>query len=134
MRNHMTKKILAAALLLAALLLLSGCSVKEALYSVGQSYKDTSLDTPESVDGSIDWSFVPELREKANALFKEAAPDAEITETAVAMKNGKSDKVVVVVHYVKEDKAGTYGFQYEKNSEGAYELKRYGDGIDDDDL
>ncbi|MDO5298927.1 MAG: hypothetical protein Q4F18_05825 [Clostridia bacterium] len=132
--NNM-KKWMLAWMLVPALFALSGCgAVEQALRKVGQDMQDAQVETPQNNGGDIDWSFVPVVREMATATFTEGFPNAEITETSVASKNGGSDRVIVTLTYSMDGKTGTYGFDYEKNGDGEYELKRYGDGVSSDDL
>lgn len=129
------KKAMMAALLCALLLTMTGCNaVDEALGRLGEDIKAAKLDTPEKTDSGIDWSYVPVVREMAVNMFTEAFPTAEVTETSVATKSGDSKRVIVTLTYQKDGKTGTYGFDYEKNDQGEYELSRYGDGVDSDDL
>lgn len=123
-----------AALLAACLALLGGCGVVEgALQDVGRRFEST-VDTPQNNGGDIDWSFVPVVREMAEDTFSEAFPEAEITQTNVASVNGRDARVVVVLTYTLDGKSGEYGFDYEKNAQGAYDLKRYGEGVGVEDL
>lgn len=129
------KRIIMAALLLAAVLLLSGCeSMDQALGKIGDDIKASRVDTPETTGGDFDWSFVPVVREMATKTFTEGFPQATIKESSVASKNGGSDRVIVTLTYEMDGKTGTYGFDYEKNEQGEYVLTRYGDGVDSDDL
>ena len=124
-----------ALMLAAALALLSGCgAVDEALGKIGDDIEARALDTPQSTDKSMDWSFVPVVREMATETFMAGFPEATIVESSVASKNGASDRVIVTLTYQMGDKKGEYGFDYEKNDQGEYELKRYGDGVNSDDL
>lgn len=129
------KKWTLALMLCAMLVLMSGCSaVDQALGKLGDDIEAAKLDTPSSTDSSMDWSYVPVVREMAVNMFTEAFPTAEVTETSVATKSGDSKRVIVTLTYQKDGKTGTYGFDYEKNDQGEYELSRYGDGVDSDDL
>ena len=92
------------------------------------------METPQNISGNIDWSFVPVVREKAVSLFTEAFPDATVKETGVACKNTKADRVIVTISYELNGKNGDYGFDYEKDENGEYVLKRYGGGVSSDDL
>ena len=129
------KKGILAALLCALLLIMTGCNaVDEALGRLGDDIKASRLDTPENTDSSIDWSYVPVVREMAVTMFTEAFPNATVTETSVASKNGDGKRVIVTLTYQMDNRNGTYGFDYTKNEQGEYELTRYGDGVNSDDL
>lgn len=130
------KKVILALLLCLALAVLTGCtSVQQALGRIGEDMEAAYLDTPKAGSGdNIDWSFVPVVRDMATALFTEAAPDAAIRDTRVASKNGSGDRVIVLIEYTRDGRTGTYGFDYEKNEQGEYELKRYGEGVKTEDL
>ena len=129
------KKGILAALLCALLLTMTGCNaVDEALGRLGDDIKASRLDTPEKTDSSIDWSYVPVVREMAVATFTEGFPNATVTETSVASKNGEGKRVIVTLTYQMDGKKGTYGFDYTRNEQGEYELTRYGDGVNSDDL
>ena len=129
------KKGILAALLCALLLTMTGCNaVDEALGRLGDDIKASKLDTPQKTDSSIDWSYVPVVREMAVAMFTEAFPNATVMETSVASKNGDGKRVIVTLTYQMDNRNGTYGFDYTKNEQGEYELTRYGDGVSSDDL
>lgn len=129
------KKAILAALLCALLLIMTGCNaVNEALGRLGDDIKAARLATPEKTDSSIDWSYVPVVREMAVTMFTEAFPNATVTETSVASKNGDGKRVIVTLTYQMDNRNGTYGFDYTKNEQGEYELTRYGDGVNSDDL
>lgn len=129
------KKAILVALLCALLLTMTGCNaVDEALGRLGDDIKASKLDTPQKTDSSIDWSYVPVVREMAVAMFTEAFPNATVTETSVASKNGDGKRVIVTLTYQMDNRNGTYGFDYTKNEQGEYELTRYGDGVSSDDL
>lgn len=83
---------------------------------------------------AADWSFVPVVREMAVKTFTDAFPDATVTETGVACKTTGADRVIVTLTYQLNGKTGSYGFDYEKNEQGEYILKRYGGGVSSDDL
>jgi len=130
------KKILLVCMLLAAVLTLSGCqSVQLALGKIGDDIEATYIKEakPGSGDG-IDWSFVPVLRERATNMFLEGVPDAEVTDSSVAVKSGDTSRVVVTLTYKRGGVTGKYGFDYEMNEQGEFELVRYGDGVDSGDL
>ena len=63
-----------------------------------------------------------------------AFPEAKVRETGVACKNTKADRVIVTISYELNGKNGDYGFDYEKDENGEYVLKRYGGGVSSDDL
>ncbi len=129
------KKFAIFAALAVLLAMLTGCTaVEDALGKVGDDMEAAMLDTPESKDESIDWAFVPVVREMASTLFTESFPEAKITNSAVASRSGRSDHVIVVLDFEMGEKSGSYGFEYEKNDAGEYELKRYGEGVTSDDL
>lgn len=129
------KRAILAALLCALLLTMTGCNaVDEALGRLGDDIKASRLDTPEKTDSGIDWSYVPVVREMAVTMFTEAFPNATVTETSVASKNGDGKRVIVTLTYQMDNRNGTYGFDYTKNEQGEYELTRYGDGVNSDDL
>lgn len=129
------KKMILALVLSALLLTLAGCtSVEGALHEAGDRIAANRLDTPQNSGGDIDWSFVPVLREKATQTFADGFPEAVVKESSVASKNGDSRRVIVTLTYEMNGKTGTYGFDYEKGEDGAYALKRYGDGVSSDDL
>ena len=129
------KKGILEALLCALLLTMTGCNaVDEALGRLGDDIKASRLDTPEKTDSGIDWSYVPVVREMAVTMFTEAFPNATVTETSVASKNGDGKRVIVTLTYQMDNRNGTYGFDYTKNEQGEYELTRYGDGVNSDDL
>lgn len=129
------KKMVLALMLVLALVMMSGCaSVHEALAKIGDDIEASQLDTPQTVDKNVDWSFVPVVREMATKMFTEGVPDATIRDTRVASKSGTGERVIVIVEYTKDGKSGSYGFDYEKNAAGEYELKRLGEGVRTDDL
>ena len=130
------KKILMIGALLAALVLLSGCqSATLALQKIGDDIEATYIKEAEPGSGDgIDWSFVPVLRERAMTMFTEGVPDAEVTDSSVAVKSSDMSRVVVTLTYKRDGVTGKYGFDYEKNEQGEFELVRYGDGVDSGDL
>lgn len=129
------RKAILSVLLCALLLTMTGCqAVDEALSRLGDDMKAAKLDTPETADNGIDWSYVPVVREMAVNTFTEAFPDAAVTETSVASKNGDGKRVIVTLTYQRNGKTGTYGFDYTRDEQGEYELTRYGDGVNSDDL
>jgi len=129
------KKMILALILLLILALLSGCaSMEQALSKIGDDIEASQLEAPKAADMSVDWSFVPVVREMATTMFTEGVPDATIRETRVASKSGQGDRVIVIVEFTKDGKNGSYGFDYEKNDAGEYELKRMGEGVRSDDL
>ena len=52
----------------------------------------------------------------------------------MACKNTTADRVIVTISYELNGKNGDYGFDYEKDENGEYVLKRYGGGVSSDDL
>ena len=129
------KKIVLLMMLGALLLVMTGCaSMEQALGKIGDNIEAAQLDTPQAVDTSTDWSFVPVVRDMATKTFTEGVPNAEITNTRVASKDTKGDRAIVVVEYKLEGKSGSYGFDYQKDANGVYELKRFGEGVRTDDL
>ena len=129
------KKMILALTLVLALLMLSGCSsMEQALAKIGDDIEASQLDTPKVSDKNVDWSFVPVVRDLATKMFTEGVPDATIRDTRVASKSGQGDRVIVIVEFTKDGKNGSYGFDYEKNAAGEYELKRMGEGVRSDDL
>ena len=130
------KKTILAILLLLALGLLSGCdAVRQALGKLGDDMEAAYIQEakPGSGDG-IDWSFVPVVRELAVNTFMQGFPDAEIVQTSVASKSGMNERVIVTISYKLGEKSGNYGFDYTLQADGTYELTRYGDGVDANDL
>ena len=135
MNSYAMKKWMLALLLVAALGLMTGCtSMQQALSKIGDDIEAAQLDTPKTTGGDIDWSFVPVVRDMATKVFMEGVPDATIRDTRVASKNGQGDRVIVVIEYTLDGKNGSYGFDYEKNEQGEYEIKRFGEGVRSDDL
>ena len=129
------KKMMLVLVLVLMLGLLSGCtSMEQALSKIGDDIEAAQLDAPKAADTSVDWSFVPVVRDLATKMCTEGVPDAIIRDTRVASKSGQGDRVIVVVEYTKDGKNGSYGFDYEKNAAGEYELKRLGEGVRSDDL
>lgn len=132
------KKLGILLLMTALLLTATGCSaVDEAMQRFGDDMKAAKLDSPTgpaAVSGGMDWSFVPVLREKATETFLAGFPQAQVTDAAVATKSSGSDRVIVTLTYQMDGRTGEYGFDYEKNDQGEYELVRYGDGVNSDDL
>ena len=124
-----------AVLLLVCLAALAGCQgVEQTLHELGTKIEDAQVSTPQNNGGDIDWSFVPVVRERAVSMFEQAFPEATVKETGVACKNTKTDRAIVTITYEMNGRTGTYGFDYEKNESGEYELTRYGDGVSSDDL
>ncbi|MBR4038775.1 MAG: hypothetical protein IKJ11_01600 [Clostridia bacterium] len=129
------KRIVLALVLCAAVLALTGCtSMEQALGKIGDDIEARQLEVPAAADTSVDWGFVIEVREMATKMFTEGVPDATITNTRVASKDNKGDRAIVVVEFERDGKSGSYGFDYERNDEGVYELKRMGEGVRTDDL
>ena len=52
----------------------------------------------------------------------------------MASKTNTGERAIVVIEFDRAGKRGTYGFDYQKNAEGEYELKRMGEGVRTDDL
>jgi len=130
------KKWMLAALLVLALLVMSGCqSATQALARIGDEIEASQLKSPSDNSASaMDWSFVPVVRDMATKMFAEGVPDATIVDTRVASKSNTGERAIVVIEYDRAGKRGTYGFDYEKNAQGEYELKRLGEGVRTDDL
>ena len=131
----MKKRLLLAAMLTVCAVSLAACSsVEGALREVGAKLEAETVQTPANNGGDIDWSFVPVVRELAEKTFAEGFPEAEITNANVATVNGRDSRVIVVLSYTLNGKSGEYGFDYTKTEDGAYELKRYGEGVEVADL
>jgi len=129
------KKMILMILLCSMLFLMTGCaSMEQALSKIGDDIEARQLDVPKAADTSVDWSFVPVVRDMASKTFTEGVPGAEITNTRVASKDNKGDRAIVIIEYRLDGKTGSYGFDYEKDANGAYELKRFGEGVRTDDL
>ena len=129
------KKMVLLLLMGLLLLVLTGCtSMEQALSRIGDDIEASQLDTPQAADTSVDWSFVPVVRDMATKMFTEGVPGAEITNTRVGSKDNKGERAIVVIEYKLDGKTGSYGFDYEKDANGVYELKRFGDGVRTDDL
>ena len=129
------KKMLLALTLIAALFVMTGCtSMQQALSKIGDDIEASQLEAPAAADTSVDWSFVPVVRDMATKMFTEGVPGAEITNTRVGSKDNKGERAIVVIEYKLDGKTGSYGFDYEKDANGAYELKRFGEGVRTDDL
>lgn len=129
------KKGILTVLLLALLCCLSGCStIDEALGKIGDDIEASRMKESTVSAAAGDWSFVVTLRERATALFTESFPEAKVLDAAVATKSGIGERVIVTLTYELKGKKGEYGFDYEKNDAGEYELKRYGEGVNSGDL
>ena len=130
------KKWMLAVLLLLTLFVLSGCdAATQALAKIGEEIEAAQLKTPQDNSAStMDWSFVPVVRDMATKMFTEGVPDAKVVDTRVASKSGSGERVIVVIEFDRAGRRGTYGFDYEKNAQGEYELKRMGEGVRTDDL
>lgn len=129
------KKFLLLLLLGAILLTMTGCtSVQQALSKIGDDIEASQLKEVQVADTSVDWSFVIEVREMATKMFTEGVEGATITNTRVASKDNKGDRAIVIIEYELDGKTGSYGFDYEKDANGVYELKRMGEGVRTDDL
>lgn len=129
------KKLLLLLMLCAMLLTMTGCaSIEQALSKIGDDIEARQLEAPQVADTSVDWGFVIEVREMATKTFTEGVPDATITNTRVASKDNKGDRAIVIVEFERNGKSGSYGFDYERDENGVYELKRMGEGVRTDDL
>ena len=129
------KRFLFAALLLALVLLLSGCTVvDEALGKIGDDIEAKQIKDSTVSAAAGDWGFVVTLREHASALFLESFPEAKVLDTAVATKSNIGERVIVTLTVELNGKKLEYGFDYEKNGAGEYEIKRYGEGVTSGDL
>ena len=129
----MLKRIIICAMLELSLAVLSGCDVLDE--AIGRlNSKNAGASGIASSGGEMDWSFVPAVREMAVKTFTQGFPEARVTETSVATSGGDSSRVIVRVSYEMNGKTGDYGFDYERNEAGEYELTRYGDGVSVDDL
>ena len=129
------KKIVILMMLCALLVVMTGCaSMEQALSRIGDDIEASQIKEVQVADTSTDWSFVPVVRDMASKMFLEGVPGATITNTRVASKDTKGNRAIVVVEYSLNGKTGSYGFDYEKNADGVYELKRFGEGVRTDDL
>ena len=129
------KKAMLAAALCALLLTMTGCqAANQAFDRINEERQAAKLDSPRDVNPGIDWSYVPVVRDMAVKTFTEGFPNAEVTQTSVASKNGEGKRVIVTLTYRMDGKTGTYGFDYTRNEAGGYDLTRYGDGVSSDDL
>jgi len=129
------KKFLFAALLCALLAMLSGCTaVDQALSKIGDDIEASQLKESTVSAAQGDWGFVVTLREHAAELFLESFPEAKILDTAVAAKSSSAERAIVTLTVELNGKKIEYGFDYEKNDAGEYEIKRYGEGVNSDDL
>ncbi len=129
------KKFLFAALLCALLAMLSGCTaVDQALSKIGDDIEASQLKESTVSAAQGDWGFVVTLREHAAGLFLESFPEAKILDTAVAAKSSSAERAIVTLTVELNGKKIEYGFDYEKNDAGEYEIKRYGEGVNSDDL
>lgn len=128
------KRTIWVALMLLALAMLSGCTgVEDALKQVGDSMQAQSAHTS-SASETTDWSFVPVVRQMASDTFTAGFPEATITQTGVACRSLDDSRVIVTLEYSMNGKEGSYGFEYERDAQGEYQLIRYGDGVSSDDL
>ena len=129
------KKILFAALLLALMISLSGCTaVDQALSKIGDDIKASQMKESTAAAAQGDWGFVVTLREHASNLFDESFPGAKVLDAAVATKSSTGERVIVTLTVELNGKKLEYGFDYEKKDNGEYEIKRYGEGVNSDDL
>ena len=127
----MMKRVILYTLLALCLAGLSGCDA----YDEAMAQLSKKNERAQSVSsGEMDWSFVPVVRVAAVATCTQGFPEAKVTETSVATSGGDSSRVIVRISYEMNGRTGDYGFDYEKNGAGEYELKRYGDGVQVDDL
>jgi len=129
------KKICFAALFLALLLTLTGCTaVDEALSKIGDDIEASQMKESTVSAAQGDWGFVVTLREHAAALFIESFPEAKILDAAVATKSSSGERAIVTLTVELNGKKIEYGFDYEKKDNGEYEIKRYGEGVRSSDL
>ncbi|MBR5288526.1 MAG: hypothetical protein IKU34_08060 [Clostridia bacterium] len=129
------KRFLFAALLLALAMLLSGCTaIDQALGKIGDDIEAKQVKESTVSAAAGDWGFVVTLREHASALFLESFPEAKVLDTAVATKSNIGERVIVTLTVELNGKKLEYGFDYEKNAAGEYEIKRYGEGVNSGDL
>ena len=129
------KKIVLLMMLCALLVVMTGCaSMEQALGKIGENIEASQIKEVQVADTGTDWSFVPVVRDMASKMFLEGVPGATITNTRVASKDTKGNRAIVVVEYSLNGKTGSYGFDYEKDANGVYELKRFGEGVRTDDL
>ena len=129
------KKILLAAVFLALMLALSGCTaVDQALSKIGDDIEASQLKESTVSAAQGDWGFVVTLRQHAAALFIESFPEAKILDAAVASKSSSGERAIVTLTIELNGKKIEYGFDYEKNDAGEYALKRYGEGVRSSDL
>lgn len=129
------KKWMLAAMLAALMIVLCGCTtIDEALGKIGDDIEASQMQESSAADAAGDWGFVVTLRERATNLFMESFPEAKVTDAAVATRSNIGERVIVTLSYELNGKKGEYGFDYERTSEGEYELKRYGGGVNSGDL
>jgi len=129
------KRYLLAALLLALMLCLTGCTaIDEALGKIGDDIEASQLKESTVSAAQGDWGFVVTLRERSVALFMESFPEAKVLDAAVATKSSIGERVIVTLTVEMNGKKFEYGFDYEKNDAGEYEIKRYGEGVNSGDL
>jgi len=129
------KKICFAALFLALLLTMTGCTaVDEALSKIGDDIEASQMKESTVSAAQGDWGFVVTLREHAAALFIESFPEAKILDAAVATKSSSGERAIVTLTVELNGKKIEYGFDYEKKDNGEYEIKRYGEGVRSSDL
>ncbi len=129
------KKGMLAALILALMISLSGCTaVDQALGKIGDDIEASQMKESTAAAAQGDWGFVVTLREHAAALFMESFPEAKILDTAVATRSNIGERVIVTLTVELKGKKLEYGFDYEKNKDGEYEIKRYGEGVRSSDL
>ena len=129
------KKGMIAVWLLTLMIGLSGCTaVDQALGKIGDDIKASQMKESTASAAQGDWGFVVTLREHAAALFMESFPEAKILDAAVATKSNIGERVIVTLTVELNGKKLEYGFDYEKNKTGEYDIKRYGEGVNSDDL
>ena len=129
------KKWMLLMLLGVMLLTLSGCtSMQQALSKIGDDIKASQMKESTAAAAQGDWGFVVTLREHASNLFVESFPGAKVLDAAVATKSSTGERVIVTLTVELNGKKLEYGFDYEKKDNGEYEIKRYGEGVNSDDL
>ena len=68
------------------------------------------------------------------SALHEAGEKIQSNRVETPQNNGGADRVIVTISYELNGKNGDYGFDYEKDENGEYVLKRYGGGVSSDDL
>ncbi len=103
-------------------LLLSGCS------ETG-SHTDTKTETV-----SADYGKVIEIaKDEFCSVFSEL-DDLEITETATMVRSNDENHIVIQFKYESSNGSGIYGFEYQKDDYGNYELIQKGEDVTIDNL